>query len=162
MKTETSSIVRHAISIVSKFAEFRAMPIADVRQIVEGAAFLFPELIAAQLARNCVRFERTGSFTKNETASNWSRHNHQGAVDDNGADLTFGNLVCKKHANHDPATIAEMRDMAEKIANSLGDEFALCIAEGYSYSEAVELGAITCKADGARRIADTRAKFANV
>jgi hypothetical protein len=158
---KTDATILHASRILRRYPEFERMPANELRLIVAGTRHLFPQCNAPQLARNTVRFERTGSFTRDDQSAN-SRHKseRQGAVDTDGRDITFGNIVCRKHGSNDPAIIAERRELAEKISASLGADLSLCLGEGYSYSEAVELGAATCGAAITRRIAEVREKFA--
>lgn len=158
---KTDATISRACRILKRYPEFEFMPIAELRLVVAGTRHLFPEHNAAQLARNTLRFERTGEFTRDDQSAN-SRHKieRQGAIDREGRDITFGNIICRSHGSSDPAIIAERKELAEKISASLGDDLALCIGEGYSYSEAVELGAASCKADIARTVASVREKFA--
>jgi hypothetical protein len=158
---KTDATIRRACQLLRRYPEFEHMPANELRLVVAGTRHLFPDHNAAQLARNTLRFERTGSFTRscrdNAPPSQFER---QGAVDSDGRDMTFGSLVCRSHGSSDPAIIAERRELAEKISASLGADLSLCLGEGYSYSEAVELGAATCGAAITRRIAEVREKFA--
>lgn len=156
---KTDSTILRACAILKRFPEFKHVPHSELRLIVAGTRHLFPDCNAFQLARNTLRFERTGSFTRSESCGA-KKYEQQGDEDADGNDLTFGNIVCRQHGSNDPAIIAERRELAEKISASLGDELALCLSEGYSYSETVELGAASCKADISRTIAKTREKFA--
>lgn len=158
---KADATISHACRILRKYPEFKTMPTSELQLIVAGTRHLFPAHNAAQLARNTLRFERTGEFTRScRDGAPRSAFERQGAVDSDGRDITFGNIVCRQHGSSDPAVIAERREMAEKISASLGADLALCLGEGYSYSEAVELGAATCKADIARTVASVREKFA--
>jgi len=158
---KADSTISRAVSILRRYPEFERMPANELRLIVAGTRHLFPDYSAGQLARNTLRFERTGSFTRScRDDAPRSKFERQGAIDNDGHDITFGNIVCRQHGSNDPAIIAERRELSEKISASLGTDLALCIGEGYSYADAVELGAAACKADIARTIAKTREKFA--